>query len=183
MFEPADTFNDEDELLELDGNIFETLTNSPEDEDVTAKDDAEKSVADLLWERSTNNSSNDSLNENTIEELHTLYDSLMKEDSVDELNVPIIDEIHEKISDLKVVMDQKRTDKLWIQFMDFVSIVRMFICAERTGNWKLHLHASELMLPFFAAAGHNKYAKSIPKYLQDVSNLCDCLKKKYEKKR
>ena len=103
MFEPADTFNDEDELLELDGNIFETLTNSPEDEDVTAKDDAEKSVADLLWERSTNNSSNDSLNENTIEELHTLYDSLMKEDSVDELNVPIIDEIHEKISDLKVV--------------------------------------------------------------------------------
>ena len=64
--------------------------------------------------------------------------------------------------------------------MDFVSIVRMFIRAERTGNWKLHLHASEQMLPYFAAAGHNKYVKSVIKYLHDVSNLCDCLQKKYE---
>ena len=55
----------------------------------------------------------------------------------------------------------------------------MFIRAERTGNWKLHLHASEQMLPFFAASGHNNYTKGVRKYLQDVTNLCPCLTKKY----
>ena len=65
--------------------------------------------------------------------------------------------------------------------MDFVSIIRMFIRAERTGNWHLHLHATEQMLPFFAAAGHNKYVKAVTLYLQNVKNLCNCLKTKYEK--
>ena len=65
--------------------------------------------------------------------------------------------------------------------MDFASIVRMLIRAERTGDWKLHLHATELMLPFFAAAGHNNYPKAVLLYLQDCQNLCDCLKSKYEK--
>ena len=31
---------------------------------------------------------------------------------------------------------------------------------ERTGNWSLHLQAVYDMLPYFAAAGHNLYAKS-----------------------
>ena len=53
--------------------------------------------------------------------------------------------------------------------------------AERTGDWSLHLHATEQMLPFFAAAGHNNYLKSVLLYLQDAQNLCNCLKSKYEK--
>ena len=65
--------------------------------------------------------------------------------------------------------------------MDFASIERMFIRAERTGDWNLHIHASEQMLPFFAAAGHNSYLKSVLLYFQDIKNLCTCLKSKYEK--
>ena len=57
----------------------------------------------------------------------------------------------------------------------------MFIRAERTGDWNLHIHASEQMLPFFAAAGHNNYLKSMLLNLQDIKNLCTCLKSKYEK--
>ena len=37
------------------------------------------------------------------------------------------------------------------------------------------------MLPFFAAAGHNNYLKSVLLYFQDIKNLCTCLKSKYEK--
>ena len=63
--------------------------------------------------------------------------------------------IQEELSNLKLIHDANRTGKLWIQFMDFASIARMFIQTERTRDWNLHIHASEQMLPFFAAAGHN----------------------------
>ena len=65
--------------------------------------------------------------------------------------------------------------------MDFASIVRLFIQAERTGDWNLHIHASEQMPPFFTGAGHNNYLTLVLLYLQDIKNLCTCLKGKYEK--
>ena len=68
-----------------------------------------------------------------------------------------------------------RTGKLWLLFTEMVSIVRMFIRAERTGNWELHVDATKDMLPFFAAAGHNNYAKSCHLYLQDCEEMCQCI--------
>jgi hypothetical protein len=47
----------------------------------------------------------------------------------------------------------------------------MFVKAERTGNWKLHLQAVSEMLPYLAASGHNLYAKSARLYLQSMCNL------------
>ena len=44
-------------------------------------------------------------------------------------------------------------------YMDFVLAVRLFIRAERTENWILHVKATQLMLQFFAAAGHDNYLK------------------------
>ena len=38
-------------------------------------------------------------------------------------------------------------------------------------NWKLHLQAVHDMLPYFAAAGHNPYAKSAYLYLQSMYDL------------
>jgi hypothetical protein len=55
--------------------------------------------------------------------------------------------------------------------MEMVAILRRFIKAERTGNWNLHLQAVHDMLPFFAAAGHNFFAKSAYIYLQMMNNL------------
>lgn len=68
-------------------------------------------------------------------------------------------------------IQNQRTAVLWIQYMHTVDILRTFIRAERTGNWKLHLQAVHDMLPYFAAAGHNPYAKSAYLYLQLMYDL------------
>ena len=47
----------------------------------------------------------------------------------------------------------------------------MFIKAERTGNWELHLKVMKDMLPLFAAAGHKLYLKSGYIYLQQMTEL------------
>ena len=61
--------------------------------------------------------------------------------------------------------------RLWFQYMEMVAILQRFIKAERTGNWDLHLVAVREMLPFFAASGHNLYAKSAHLYLQKMDDL------------
>ena len=49
--------------------------------------------------------------------------------------------------------------------------LKLFIRAERTGNWNLHLIAVEKMLNLFAATGHIHYAKSSRLYLQLMREL------------
>ena len=68
-------------------------------------------------------------------------------------------------------MATNRTAKLWLQYMAMVDIPKKFIRAERTGNFNLHLEATNDMLPYFAAAGHNSYLKSAQLYLQKMSQL------------
>ena len=68
-------------------------------------------------------------------------------------------------------MQNSRTGALWIQYMKMVDILRKHIKAERTGNWMLHLEADMDMLPFFAASGHNLYAKSARLYVQNMLAL------------
>ena len=68
-------------------------------------------------------------------------------------------------------MATNRTAKLWLQYMAMVDILKKFIRAERTGNFNLHLEATNDMLPYFAAAGHNFYLKSAQLYLQKMSKL------------
>ena len=55
-------------------------------------------------------------------------------------------------------MATMRTAALWLQYMEMVDILRRFMKAERTGNLALHLQAIHVMLPYFAASGHNMYA-------------------------
>ncbi|KAK6172757.1 hypothetical protein SNE40_016353 [Patella caerulea] len=60
------------------------------------------------------------------------------------------------------------TARLWVQYMEMISLLRQFIKAERTGKWTLHLQTLHQMLPYFAAAGHNSYTKSVHIYLQQM---------------
>lgn len=55
--------------------------------------------------------------------------------------------------------------------MDMLDILRKYIRAERTGNWELHLHAIQEMLPYLAASGQNLHVKSARLFLQQMSNL------------
>ena len=48
-----------------------------------------------------------------------------------------------------------RTAKLWLQYLHYISILKLFIRAERTGIWNMHLVATSQMLNLFAAIGHN----------------------------
>ena len=68
-------------------------------------------------------------------------------------------------------LSQYPTSALWIQYLKMIDILRTFITAERTGNWDLGLKSLRDMLPFFAAAGHNLYLRSVYLYLQCMQNL------------
>ena len=134
MFEPKDTFNESENLIDLDGNIFDLFQDDEEDilDDNPLQNDSEKSIADILWENLKCNFTEDPLKENTIQQLHDLYKS-MKDRSAsieDAANDPFMKRVFDKISDLKFLLDQKLTAKLWIQFMEFVSIVRVFFRAD-----------------------------------------------------
>ena len=40
------------------------------------------------------------------------------------------------------------------QYMEMVQILLLFIRAEREGNWKLHIDATQMMLPYMATYDH-----------------------------
>ena len=66
---------------------------------------------------------------------------------------------------------QSRTAKLWMNYMDYVAVLKQFIRAERYGDWELHLYALEKMLNVFAATGHLNYAKCARLHLQEMRDL------------
>ena len=49
--------------------------------------------------------------------------------------------------------------------------LKLFIRAERTGDWNLHLISVGKMINLFAATGHINYAKSSRRYLQLMYQL------------
>ncbi|KAK3918976.1 LOW QUALITY PROTEIN: E3 ubiquitin-protein ligase RNF31 [Frankliniella fusca] len=65
---------------------------------------------------------------------------------------------------LLAIQERGRTARLWFQFIRQVELIRLFLRAERVGDWDLHLHAVREMLPYFHAAGHLN--KSAQLYLQ-----------------
>ena len=67
------------------------------------------------------------------------------------------------------------TSKLWVQYLNMVSIAKEFIRAERMGDWQGYLNSIKEMLSYFHASGHFPYAKSAhiqywTKHLQPTSN-------------
>jgi hypothetical protein len=71
----------------------------------------------------------------------------------------------------ETLASRSRTAKLWLFYMDCVVTVKLFLRAERTGDWNLHLIAVERMLNVLAATGHNHYAKCARLYLQLMHDL------------
>ena len=109
-----------------------------------------------------------------VEEIKLLYEKLQKntirEKDLEESSVlgKLRSLLSEKMERLKVL---SRTAKLWIQYMEYVNVIKMFIAGERMGNWQLHLDALFEMLNLFAATGHINYAKSARLYLQMMRDL------------
>ncbi|KAG1687918.1 hypothetical protein GQR58_008201 [Nymphon striatum] len=80
----------------------------------------------------------------------------------------LTDSLAKKMEDMAT---HSRTSKLWIQYIKYVDIIKMFVTAERTGKWQDHLEAVRKMLNLFAPTGHIHYAKSARLYLQVMLDL------------
>ena len=114
------------------------------------------------------------IEEANILEIKKLYESFISEnDSIENVNkseaLPNLFNFCEKYKD-RVAL-RSRTARLWIQYLEYVTIVKNFIRAEITGNWHLHLVSASQMLNLFAATGHVNYAKSARMYLQMMLEL------------
>ena len=67
--------------------------------------------------------------------------------------------------------NSNRTARLWIQVLEYVDVMKLFIWAERLDDWEMHLRATKSTLNLFAATGHFNYAKSTCMYLQQMLKL------------
>lgn len=65
----------------------------------------------------------------------------------------------------------KPTFQFWIMFLEAVSIVLMFMRAEREGNWEQHLTSTYHMMAYFFATNKINYARWTPTYLLDMLEL------------
>ena len=84
----------------------------------------------------------------------------------------VLSKLKEKLDTMKSNLQNYKTAKLWLQYMDMIDLLRDFI-RDRTENWTLHLQTMYDMLPYFAESGHNQYLKSIHLYLQKMTQLSD----------
>ena len=44
-----------------------------------------------------------------------------------------------KLREMLSAKEQNRTAHLWLQYMDYIDVVKLYIRAERSGNWQMHL--------------------------------------------
>ncbi|KAJ8892831.1 hypothetical protein PR048_005412 [Dryococelus australis] len=59
----------------------------------------------------------------------------------------------------------------WIGYLEKVELIHLFLRAERTVDWAVHLHCAREILPYIRAAGHFSYAMSAQLYLQQMEEL------------
>ncbi|KAE8746843.1 hypothetical protein FOCC_FOCC006402 [Frankliniella occidentalis] len=81
---------------------------------------------------------------------------------------PVIAVIREKLKATMSRLSQSRTALLWINYFEMVQIMRLFLRAERCGDWFMSLQSTKQMVPYFLAAGHFNYFKACNTYLQQM---------------
>ena len=102
-----------------------------------------------------------------LQDIEKLYDEIMAGAELVNLDTPSLNKLNESVQNLrKRLGKESRTAKLWLQYMDYVAIYRLYIRAARTRNWNLHLSSTSKMLNLFGATGHIHYAKPARLYLQ-----------------
>ncbi|KAG1681898.1 Neuroendocrine convertase 1 [Nymphon striatum] len=99
---------------------------------------------------------------------------LKKDELIEFGNGDVFSHIEKMISEYTLTKkDASRTAKLWLLYMNYVSIVKKFLIAERTSNWCLHIQAVTKMMNLFAASGHLHYAKSFRIYVQEMLTMSE----------
>ena len=116
------------------------------------------------------------LSEQDVQDIEKLYESLLDDVSSNAADTvsgtPALQNLEQLVQMLKCQLSERsRTAKLWVQYMYEIETVKLFLRAERTSNWSLHVTAMTRMLNLFAATGHLKYAKCARLYVQMMIEL------------
>ena len=86
--------------------------------------------------------------------------------------LPVLSKLQDDLVEYKNRLESSsRTAKLWLQYIYYIDVVKVFIRAERTGDWNLYLTALSKTLNLFAATGHINYAKCARLHLQNMLDL------------
>ena len=117
--------------------LQETERIDVEADELSGSDDDHDETDELIIDRAFRNFS-DMIDDGTRSHLQELYTSLYVSRDLDPDDVASDDTLqtfHAEICALEDKYNESRTPKLWIMFMSFVSVIRLLITAERTGNW------------------------------------------------
>ena len=93
-----------------------------------------------------------SIDDTTKKELQTCCKSLSDNPETLEVTVKsavVMSITNQLETELQSAESRGRTEKLWVQYFRCVTIIKLFIRAERCGDWNAHLYSVKLMLPFF----------------------------------
>ena len=103
------------------------------------------------------------LKEEELEKLEILFEDIKKSPAkapslvADSKEIQILTSRYEEYEE--TLKEKSRTAKFWLQYLRYINILKLFIRAERTGNWTLHLVSVSKMINLFAATGHVHYKK------------------------
>ena len=88
---------------------------------------------------------------------------------IDLQQYPSLLRLIDSLAEYKDFLQQSsQTATFWLQHLYYIDVVKLFIGAERTGDWNLHVTALTRMINLFAATAHIHYAK-----VQDcISKIC-----------
>ena len=116
----------------------------------------------------------DEMDASEVEEVKLLLDGVSSGSTtrVEIADSKLLNDVWSKVENLrKEIALNSETAQLWLQYANEIEVVKLFIVAERVGDWNLHLVAIDRMLNLFAATGHLHYAKCGRLYLQLMQDL------------
>lgn len=85
-----------------------------------------------------------------VKDLDSLYDKVTDEkvpsdDANNLLQSESLLNLNTLLQDLKCRLSQEsRTSRLWLLYMRYVELLKLFLLGERTGNFLIHLHAVQM---------------------------------------
>ena len=103
---------------------------------------------------------------------------LLKHECLEEtvLHNQTVEQLSQNLQNVEQELSSRsKTAKLWIECLKMVRMLLLFLRAERTGNWQLHLLCISKMIPVLHAGGHTAYAKCTRLYLQQMQELSDIM--------
>ena len=111
--------------------------------------------------------SENSTNNVNLEVIQKLYKSVFSKEADVDRDIPEMQALRVILESTKITLREKsRTERLWLQYIEYIETCRSFIRESRTGDWKLHLYAISKMTNLYAATEHLNYAKAARIYLQ-----------------